>query len=332
MLLHRGSDVRATPPEPPVPTASGATAVVHVLYRYTESVGRKPRPDYFSKELALRSFVQALQPVRDDVTVTFLVDGRVSAEVGALMDAAGEVRRGHWNSNRASYAAQLRLATGLQADVIWFAEDDYLYAPHALRALVTAVRELPRVSWFALSGPTPLERLELRRAQSAVPLPRSKRWREGARAIDGSAQWRRIDSTTSTFGGRPHAIRRDRWLLRLCPWSGAAWDRTTCLALQGATPYPWRYLFSDLLPPSTPRRRRSARVAWRIVTRIAVNLAARTRRPHREVLVAPTVPLVGHMDLPYENDPERWHALAAGVATRSKSRDSNRLLAPLRAR
>ncbi len=331
MLLHRGSDVRATPPEPPVSTAAGATPVVHVLYRYTESVGRKPRPRYFSKELALRSFVAALRPVRHDVVVTFLVDGGVPAEVDALMQGAGEVLHGHWNSNRASYAEQLRLATGLKAHLVWFAEDDYLYAPHALLALVTAVRELPRVSWFALSGPTPLERLELRRAQSAVPLPRSKRLRDGARVSDGSAQWRRIDSTTSTFGGRPQTIRRDLWLLRLCPWSGAAWDRTTCLALQGATPYPWRFLLRDLLPPSTPRRRRTARVVWRIVTRIAVNLAARTRRPRRDVLVAPTVPLVGHMDLPYESDPERWHALAADVASRAHSRNQSRQMAPLRA-
>jgi len=152
------------------------------------------------------------------------------------MQTAKDVRRGHWRSNRASYAEQFREARRLPAQLIWFAEYDYLYAPDALVALVTAVRDLPQVSWFALSGSTPLHRLELLRAQSAVPLPPSKRWTSGlSRRDEFERHWLRIDSTTSTFGGRPGAIRRAYWLLRFCPWSGAAWDRTTCLAIQGAT-------------------------------------------------------------------------------------------------
>jgi hypothetical protein len=285
-----------------------------VLYRYTESLGSKPRPEYFSKMLALRSFVRAMAPVQDHVAVTFLVDGTVSDEVAALMAATGEVRRGHWCSNRASYAEQLRVARGLSAQLVWFAEDDYLYTHDSLASLVGAVRELPDVPWFALSGPTPLHRLELRRAQSAVPLPRPRHrdsepsWRDPA-----GRPWRRIDSTTSTFGGRPGTIRRAYWLLRLCPWTGAAWDRTTCLAIQGATPYPWRHVLRDLLPASTPRRHRVLRVCWRVLTRVAVNLAALTQRHRRHVLIAPPAPLVGHMDLPYESDPERWDALASDL-------------------
>ncbi len=246
--------------------------MVHVVYRFTESVGPKPRPDYFSKRLALESFLQALAPARNEIAVTFLVDGPVTSGVRDMMHAAGEVREGAWGSNRASYAEQLRVMSRVSAELVWFAEDDYLYAPESLSVLATAVKEFPSVSWFALSGPTPLHRLELTKAQSIVPLPRSRRWTVGTTLSDASGRhWRRIDSTTSTFGGRPAAMRQALWVLRLCPWSGAAWDRTTCLAVQGATPYPWRHLLTDLRPDSTPRRHQALRVSWRLVSRVAVN-------------------------------------------------------------
>lgn len=141
------------------------------------------------------------------------MDGAVPSDVETVMRAAGEVRCGHWSSNRASYAEQLRVARGLSAQLVWFAEDNYLYARDSLTTLVSAVRELPCVSWFALSGPTPLHRLELRRAQSSVPLPQSRQWNSGTSWHDrGGRPWRRIDSTTSTFGGRPEAIRRTYWV------------------------------------------------------------------------------------------------------------------------
>jgi hypothetical protein len=211
----------------------------------------------------------------------------------------------------------MRLARSTDADLVWFAEDDYLYAGDALVALASAVRAKPDVDWFALSGPTPLHRLELRHAQSAVTLPRSHRWASAARV--GQRGWRRIDSTTSTFGGRPSAVRSAFWLLRLCPWSGAAWDRTTCLVLQGATPYPWRYLLSDLLPASTPPRHKALRVGWRVATRIAVNAAAATQRRRQAVLISPAVPLVAHLELPLEERSDVWLARAADLAQRVRS-------------
>lgn len=297
--------------------------VVHVVYRYAAAVGDKPRPDYFSKKLALHSFLVALEEVRDEVAVTFLVDGDVEADVEAMMRGAGALHRGRWGSNRASYAEQLRVAAGVRAELVWFAEDDYLYAADALHALVAAVQDLPGVSWFALSGPTPLDRLELRRAQSAVPLPRSRHWAFAAPRRDHERRrWQRIDSTTSTFGGRPEAIRRATWLLRLCPWTGAAWDRTTCLALQGATPYPWAHLLSDLAPPSMPARGRALRVAYKVLARLGVNLAALTQRRHEAVMVAPVAHLVGHMDLPYEQDRERWDALAGELLAGGAGEDA----------
>lgn len=288
---------------------------MHVIYRYTASENRKTRPAYFSKELALASFLNAFEAARSDVRVTFVVDGDLSSEVRSVMQACGALEYGEWRSNRASYGAQLRLARSVNAALVWFAEDDYLYDGDALVALVAAVRATPNVDWFALSGPTQVHRLELSRAQSAVPLPDSRRWGGGHATCVAGRSWRRIDSTTSTFGGRPAAVRSSHWLLRLCPWSGGAWDRTTCLALQGATPYPWRYLLSDLLPASTPPKNKALRVVWRIASRLAVNIAAVTQRPRQTVLISPAVPLIAHLELPLEERPLIWHALAADLAS-----------------
>ena len=307
---------------------------LHVIYRYAAAAGVKPRPAYFSKDLALTSFVRALTTLRargETALVTFLVDGPISDSTLNQMSAVGSVVRGTWGSNRRSYSEQIRLATTVTAELVWFAEDDYLYAEDALTALVAAVRAAPDADWFALSGPTPLERLELRKAQSRVRLPRSRVAAPLPVHTDGH-RFRRIDSTTSTFGGRPRAIARVSWLLHACPWSGAAWDRTTCLAIQGATPYPWRYVLSDLLPPSTPPQKRALRVAWRVLSRVGVNLLALTQRRDGAVLLSPATPLVAHMDMPYEESPERWDAearalLGGTVVPRTSSTDADRLRA-----
>ena len=109
------------------------------------------------------------------------------------------------------------------------------------------------------------------------------------------------------------AVLRDERLLRLVPWTGAAWDRTTCLALQGVTPYPWRHVLQDLVVPSTPRKHLVARVTWRGMSRVAVNLRSVRRPSRRGLLVAPVTPLVGHMNLPYEERPEHWGEIAGEV-------------------
>ncbi len=282
---------------------------LHVIYRFSAAPNGKRRPSYFSQDLALTSFARAIEQVRADVRVTFLVDGHLPRTSADLMRTLGEVVVGAWGSNRASYRAQVKLmASSVTADLVWFAEDDYLYQPHAFGSLIAAADATPEAAWFALSGPTPPRLLEARVAQG--PVPYAPLSRPGGVLDVGGIGWRRIDSTTSSFGARTATARSQRLLLRLCPWSGAAWDRTTCLAVQGLTPYPWRYLLSDLLVPSTPPRHRSARIAWRLASRVVVNVVAMALRRRGRALIAPQAALIGHMDLPLEDDPATWAALA----------------------
>lgn len=291
-----------------------APATALVLYRHAESANRKDRPPYFSKLLALQSFVRAVEAAEGRVSVVFVVDGHLSPDAAALMGRAGSLRRGSYGSNRASYIATVAMPRTLTParDVVWFAEDDYLYEETSLVALLDAATAIPEADWFALSGPTPPTMLEMRRAQGPVRIAPLQR--PGGVAFAGGRPWRRIDSTTSTFGGRWDAVVRDVRLLQAVPWTGAAWDRTTCLALQGVTPYPWRHVLSDLVVPSTPAQHRALRVAWRVAGRVAVNLRAQRLPSHRGVLVAPETPLVGHMNLPYEERPEHWDDVASEVA------------------
>lgn len=288
------------------------STTVRVLYRYSSSTNLKDRPPYFSKELALASFERAVQQADGRARATFIVDGQVDAEVLRTMSRVGDVVRGSFGSNRASYRATVGMVSQLAQDepLTWFAEDDYLYEPSSLVCLLAAADAIPEAEWFALSGPTPSVMLEMRKAQGPValkPLARTG----GQVEVDG-VPWRRIESTTSTFGGRTASVVRDRRLLQAVPFTGAAWDRTTCLAVQGATPYPWRHVLDDLVVPSTPRERRALRVAWRLTGRVLVNARSSVRLPaHRSPLVAPITPMVGHMNLPFEERPEHWDVVAA---------------------
>lgn len=295
-------------------TAPEPATTLRVLYRYASSANLKSRPDYFTKSLALASFVRAARVAGPAVRVTFVVDGEPPRPVESVMVDAGDLLRVRCGSNRASYlqTVQLPRTRPVTEDLTWFAEDDYLYEPSSLAELLRAADAIPEASWFALSGPTPPQLLEMRRAQGPVCLP--PLMRPGGIAYVGVQPWHRIPSTTSTFGGRTGRIVHDERLLRLTPWTGAAWDRTTCLTVQGITPYPWQHVLADLVVPSTPRRHRAARVAWRVASRVGINLRSVRLPGNRGVLVAPVTPLVGHMNLPYEERPSYWDSVAAATA------------------
>ena len=283
-----------------------------VVYRYSAGGNRKLRPAWFSKELALASFLESVRACRAEVDVVFLVDGGASREVLDRMHAAGRVFVGTFGSARRSYLAQLHTVRSgvVDADLVWFAEDDYLYDVEALDVLARAARTLSGADYFALSGPTIVSRLECRHAQTEVDVPAP---REPLSTVAGR-DWRRIASTTSTFGVRREAFAQDYRLLRLAPWSGAAWDRSTCLAVQGVRPYPWRSIHRDLVVASSPERHRAVRSVWKLGLRVAVNVASYRPRRRRRILAAPSTALVAHVELPFEEHPAHWDAVGRATA------------------
>ncbi|MBW0092709.1 hypothetical protein I4I73_12165 [Pseudonocardia sp. KRD-184] len=263
---------------------------VRIVYRSAESENTKPRPPYYSKTLALASLLRAVEPLGDDAEIVFVNDGDIPADRLALMEAHGTVRRIEGGSNRATFRAVVAHEAALAGepdDLVWFAEDDYLYAPDALTSLRAAADAFPGTDYFAMYGSGSLD-LD---ASGARAVRRDQPGTDGLPDAPrrGAAAWFRAHSTTSTFGVRRAALRQDAALLRRMPYTGGAWDRATCLALQGFRPF----AAADLLPDADGG---TLRGVVRGVVRAAVGLLVRRPSRHR-VLMGSDPELVWHMEI-----------------------------------
>jgi hypothetical protein len=264
---------------------------LHVIYRATGKVNTKPRPPGFSKERSLQSFIRAWEACDAAGELVFVNDGAVPAEIAA-MEAAGRVLTRDALELHGSYWTAVRLAVAAgwaDDDLVYLAEDDYLYRPEALTELVAAAGRLPAVDYFALyatvGGTMP----------NGHPLSRGLRRARlrGERLVAvGGVAWHRATSHTSSFAVRLAALRADRTLHLLGPRCSAAWDHALCLALQGRAPYGPLTLLEPLHEPSgaTPSRRAKI-VAWRLALTAEALLTRRRRR-----LAAPLPALATHME------------------------------------
>jgi hypothetical protein len=283
---------------------------LHIIYRSYAGENRKNRPTYYSKDVALASFVRAVQALDGAPDVIFLNDGEVPVARLEVMRRVGEPVQVHCGSNLASYRRALRLALERGwpvEDVVWLAEDDYLYRPDALQVLVSGVRALPEVAYFSLYSPWAV----------APGIPgaggaRSPISSRGAVRVEG-VDWLPAPSTTSTFAVRIAALRTDHRLLYLCPLTGGAWDHTSCLAVQGIRPFAWADLRRELaaLPKEAPRR--WARVVARVAVRCVMNVRATRRRRNRRLLYAAHPLPIWHLETAHPAGPgidQGWDAVA----------------------
>jgi hypothetical protein len=141
-------------------------------------------------------------------------------------------------SNRASLRRVLALPRERGwpgGDLVWFAEDDYLYSAHALAGVVTAARELPRADYFAVYSMLRFDRYATRSSPIIAGRVRADGDPDAVRL--GPSRWYEAVSTTSTFGARVRTLLEDEWLLRSAPFVGGAFDHATCLTLQGYRPF-----------------------------------------------------------------------------------------------
>ena len=299
--------------------AAPARSPLRIVCRSYGGENTKPRPGHYDKRVALLSLVRAARGVDPAPELVFVNDGPVPPERRAIMDLAGEVVTLRAGSNRRSYRsvvareASRAAAGGDQPLLVWFAEDDYLYRPEAFVELVRAARALPDVGYFALAGSEGVDQDAPRRAAR----PRARPGAEGdprARAL-GRVSWFRALACASTFGVRPQTLREDARLLRLCPYTGGAWDTATCLTYQGRAPFGARDVLADLRV-GTPR------TVLRGLARAAVTARSHRRPSRRRVLMSSDPELAAHLEVPEEHPrtpPSRatartdWPALAAEV-------------------
>ncbi|MCK9878638.1 hypothetical protein MXD59_23215 [Frankia sp. Ag45/Mut15] len=295
---------------------------LRVLYRSVGSENKKNRPEYYSKQLALESLLRAAAQVKVPMSIHFVNDGTIPADRLSLMAEAGEIVPVSCGSNRASYRHVLRmprLRRWAEDDLVWFAEDDYLYTEQALSALVSAAQARPDIDYFTLYSTLRFSAASTRRRPA---MEQSSNDQLGLPRFDG-VPWNRAASTTSTFGVRIGALLADERLLRAIPFVGGAFDRATCLALQGYQPFQLADLGGEppaVEPPTAARR--AARRAALTGVRLTLNAVALTRPERRwRTMLVPEPSLATHLELGDALAAGRdWAAEAASVTAWSRAR------------
>jgi hypothetical protein len=289
-----------------------ADPTLRIIYRSHGAENAKSRPPYYSKLLALASVVRAVRQSGFSPQVVYWNDGPIPGDRLELMRSSGEVVQIDGGSNRASYRAAVETAAtnALEPqDVIWFAEDDYLYQPWAFRMVREGALAVPEADYLSVVGGRALDLRSPRSATAGLP-------RRGAADAPnpievGGVSWFRGMSTTSTFGVRLWVLREDRRLLRMIPYSGGAWDHTTCLTVQGRRPFRWDEVREELLPFDTlPVRHWPASMARGLV-RSGVNLRSRRFARHRRLLYLSDPVGARHLEVPGASDGVDWPTLAA---------------------
>lgn len=304
---------------------------LRVLHRSYGGDNAKPRPEFYSKLLALAALLRAADELDVPAELVFINDGHMPEERLSVMERFGEVRsvrRGGSDTN--SYREMLadeNARSGEPDDLIWLAEDDYLYVPDALCQLVAGAAALPDADYFTLYGARAIDVRRSGRQPVILPEPAA----EGTgRALEvGEVAWYRAAATTSTFGITRRALTEDVRLLRHYAMTGGAWDSATCKAIQGFAPFTAQRLRRDLLPmgelPLSAWPKSIARGAVRIAS-----IPLSMRRPQRRrALLGSDPELILHMEAP--DDPPRtlsartrkidWAAVAAETAVWANDHD-----------
>lgn len=295
---------------------------LHVVCRSVGSENRKNRPAFYDKTTSLASLLRAAENAGVATELVFVNDGPIPAERLGLMAPAGEVTHVNCGSNRSSLRRVLKLPRErgwAGGDIVWFAEDDYLYAADALSGVVTAAQKLPDADYFALYSELRFDRDAVRRSPTIAARRRADGDRDAVTL--GRARWYRAVSTTSTFGVRVATLLDDELLLRTTPFVGGAFDHATFLALGGYRPFGFDELGGEPPPGEMSQAKRAARRAALTGVRLALNAAALARpKKARRTVVAPDPDLATHLEDGLLAPGTDWAAEADSVRTWMRAR------------
>jgi hypothetical protein len=215
--------------------------MIHVLYRSSGTANRKNRPDFFDKAEALASFLRAMREAGPEVDALFLNDGPLTGNLTAWMRGAGEVLELPGIGNSGSYRRALDEALTRDwpdTDLVYLAEDDYLYLPGALRTLAEASKEIPAAAYFSL-----YDHPDRYRRDDDADRGRGRIF------LGGGRHWRTVESTCLTYGVRPAALRGDAWIHRWKTRGPIPLDRDIWRAVQGLGRYRFKFPRRLLVSP-----------------------------------------------------------------------------------
>jgi hypothetical protein len=279
----------------------------HTIYRATHKENTKPRPPGYSQLTCLRSFLRACAACPDMGEMLFFNDGPVPTEQTDEMTAAGgEIVAAKELDILASFwgALELALSRGwADDDVVYFAENDYLYREEAFSGVVEAARQLPDGAYLAPY------------ATVGHQMPNGEPLHEGLRrprisdeplAEAGGVTWRRALSHAGSFAARVGTLRADMAVFRLAPRTGGAWDHATSLGYQGIVPFTPAGVVEPMRLRMLPLERRAKTVFWRAAL-CALALAVRRRG---RILASSRPSLTTHMEIGLLAQGTDWEAEA----------------------
>jgi hypothetical protein len=288
--------------------------VLHIVSRSYAGENKKGRPDYYSKRLSLMSLIQAFQQLSPGTAeLIFINDGPIPDDRLQLMQSSGEVvmrtRLGMQGSLRAILEMPI-VRSWPQDDLVWFAEDDYLYQPRAFTDLLAAAEVFPQAAYFGLYALIGMREPNGAEFKDILRVPGG--WSESEVTLVNGHPWRRALSTTSTFGARVKALVEDYPMMQRAMYTGGAYDHSTCLMYQGFMPYPAQSLLGFLLARNTNSRfyRRAAICALRLALDIYALKYVLKRSRHR-ILVAPEPALITHLETEHLAVGTDWEMVAA---------------------
>ena len=288
--------------------------MLHVISRSYGGENQKERPGYYSKRLSLLSLIRSFQQLEPGTAeLIFMNDGPIPEDRLELMRSSGEVIMRSKLGALGSVTATLDLPMERgwsKDDLVWFAEDDYLYLPRGLSDLLAAADTLRQASYFGLYAMIGTQQPNGAQCDDMLRMPRG--WADSEVTLVNGQPWRRATSTTSTYGVRVGALVEDYSLMKIAMQSGGAWDHTICLMYQGFTPYPTKALLQTLLDKDT--RTGLARRASICAARTGLNLyhVMRALKPSRHrLLVAPENALITHLETEHMAVGTDWEAIAA---------------------
>jgi hypothetical protein len=294
---------------------------LHVVHRSYGGENAKGRPSYYTKSLALASLLRTVAAADRPVEVIFVNDGEIPRDQMLAMEQVGELVPLPSVGGKRSFLTALAIPGQRRwpaRDVVWFAEDDYLYHPSALRQLSRAADLAPDDDYFglyALIGDRPPEGGQ---ASAWVDVPKFVRTAEPL-SVDGHC-WRVGLATTGTLGTRVDAATGARRAFALSMVTASAWDYTASLAYQGYRPIPWQRLAGELRLGETSVNRR-LRALGAVPGRVAVNLLAMRPRRRHPLLWAADPALCTHLESAHLALGTDWAAVAAETASWAQHRD-----------
>ncbi|WP_428235437.1 hypothetical protein [Gracilimonas sp.] len=218
---------------------------IHFIYRSAPGDSKsEARPVYFDKKHCLISFIHSVQalPDKNRGDLIFLNDGNIDSSIIEIMETVNssiETLEGVGNSPSLRFAHHLVLKSNWpEEDLVYFAEDDYLYRNEAFQYMLHAAEDISEAHYFTLYD-------------HPDRYTRNDDVNDGLSKILKSRDlhWRTVESTCQSYGVRLQSFKKDWWIHKIGTSLGTPRGREMFRAVQGIGKYFWKYPKHPVISP-----------------------------------------------------------------------------------